>query len=386
MTAIASFHFPTEVLFGSGSAELVGTRARSLGAGRVLLISDRGVMQAGVVDQLATYLKREGAEVIIYADVEAEPSLASADACVAFARQTAPQVVVGVGGGSVLDTTKIAALLVRQPGNVEDYLGADKVAQRGVPAILMPTTSGTGAESTRNALFYVPAHRAKEAVISPHLVPPLAIIDPTLTLSVPPAVTAATGMDALCHAIEAYTGLNSNPLTDAYALEAIRLISAHLRRAVYVGSDLIAREGVALASFYAGVAIAQAGTNGVHALAYPLQGLNRVAHGVANAVLLPHVMAYNAPANLERFARIAQQLGEPIGRLSLRDAAEAGVRACRQLSADIGIPQRLDEIGIGPEQIGDLVAGAMQVTRLLKNNPRPLRAEDVARIFRQMLT
>jgi alcohol dehydrogenase len=376
----------TEVLFGSGrAAEWVGPRARQFGARRVFLISDQGVARAGIVEQAEGWLQAAGLDVVTYTEVEPEPSLDGAALCVSKARQAEPQVVVGVGGGSVLDTAKVVAMLLRNPGGIEDYLGADRVSQRGVPLILLPTTSGTGAESTRNALFYAPARRTKEAVISPLILPTLAIIDPALTISLPPAVTAATGMDALCHAIESYTGLNSNPLTAPYALEAIRLIATNLRQAVYSGQDLAAREGMALASFYAGVAIAFAGTNGVHALAYPLQGLHRIAHGVANAVLLPTVMAYNVAANLERFARVAQQLGAPTNHLSLRDAAEAGVRACRQLSADIGIPQHLGELGIAADQVGDLVAGVMQVTRLLKNNPRPLRSEDVERIFRSAL-
>jgi alcohol dehydrogenase class IV len=386
MATIASLQMSTEILFGSGCAvDWVGARARQLGAGRVLLVSDQGLARVGIVEQAEGWLKSADLDVATYADVEPEPSVDGAALCVTLARQAEPDVVVGIGGGSVLDTAKVVAMLLRNPGGIEDYLGVDKVSQRGVPLVLMPTTSGTGAESTRNALFYVPARRTKEAVISSLILPSLAVIDPTLTISVPPAVTAATGIDALSHAIEAYTGLNSNPLTDAYALEAIRLIAMNLRMAVYSGQNLSAREGMALASFYAGVAIAFAGTNGVHALAYPLQGLHRIAHGVANSVLLPSVMAYNVPANLERFARVAQQLGEPINHLSLREAAESGVRACRQLSADIGIPQHLSKLGIAADQVGDLVVGAMQVTRLLRNNPRPLLAQDAEQIFRQAL-
>jgi alcohol dehydrogenase len=385
MAAIASLQLSTEIIFGSGCADIVGVRACQFGAKKVYLVSDQGLTRAGIVERAEGWLRAAGLDVVTYAQVEPEPTLDGTSLCVAQARQAEPQAVVGIGGGSVLDTAKVVAMLLRNPGGIEDYLGADRVAQRGVPLILLPTTSGTGAESTHNALFYAPARRAKEAVISPLIVPALAIIDPALTVSLPPAVTAATGMDALCHAIEAYTGLNSNPLTDPYALEAIRLIATHLRRAVHAGRELAGREGMALASFYAGVAIAFAGTNGVHALAYPLQGLHRIAHGVANAVLLSAVLAYNAPADLERFARVAQQMGEPIHHLSPRAAAEAGVRACRQLSADVGIPQRLGELGIAADQVDDLVSGALQVTRLLKNNPRPLAAQDMERIFRQAL-
>ncbi len=385
MATIVSLNLSTEIVFGSGCAALTGARARRLGAERILLISDAGLRQAGLVAQMEGWLKQAGLEVVSFADVEPEPSVSNADACANFARQAAPQVIVGLGGGSVLDTSKVVGALLTNQGSVEDYLGNDLVKQPGLPTILLPTTAGTGAEMTRNALFYVPARRTKEAVISPLIVTRLALIDPALTLSVPPAVTAASGVDALCHALESYTGLNSNPLTDAYALESIHLISTHLRQAVFRGHDLAAREGMALGSLYAGIALANAGTNGVHALAYPLQGLHRIAHGVANAMLLPYVIEFNAPGNLERFARVAQQMGQPIQDLSPRDAVVEAVRACRLLAADVGIPRRLSDVGIGEDEIGGLVAGALDVQRLLKNNPRPLAASDIERIFRQAL-
>jgi len=385
MAAIVSLNLSTEIVFGSGCAASIGARAQHLGAERVLLISDAGLHQAGLVAQMEDWLKHAGLDVVCYTDVEPEPSVSNADACARFARQGSPQVIVGLGGGSVLDTSKVVGALVTNEGSVENYLGNDLVKQPGIPTILLPTTSGTGAEMTRNALFYVPQRRTKEAVISPLIMTRLALIDPALTLSVPPSVTAASGVDALCHAIESYTGLNANPLTDAYALESIHLISTHLRRAVFAGQDLAAREGMALGSLYAAIALANAGTNGVHALAYPLQGLHRIAHGVANAMLLPYVVEFNAPGNLERFARVAQQMGQPIQGLSPRDAVAEAVRACRLLAADVGIPRRLCDVGIGESEIGALVAGALDVQRLLKNNPRPLRAPDIEQIFRQAL-
>jgi alcohol dehydrogenase class IV len=385
MAAIVSLNLSTEIVFGSGCAASIGERTRHLGAERMLLISDAGLHQAGLVAQKEGWLKQAGLDVICYADVEPEPSVGNADACANFARQASPQVIVGLGGGSVLDTTKVVGALISNEGSVENYLGSDLVKRPGIPTILLPTTSGTGAEMTRNALFHVPQRRTKEAVISPLIVTKLALIDPALALSVPASVTAAAGVDALCHAIESYTGLNANPLTDAYALESIHQISTHLRRAVFAGHDLAAREGMALGSLYAAIALANAGTNGVHALAYPLQGLHRIAHGMANAMLLPYVIEFNAPGNLERFARVAQQMGQPIQGLSPRDAAAEAVRACRLLAADVGIPRRLCDVGIGESEIDALVSGALDVQRLLKNNPRPLRAADIEQIFRQAL-
>jgi len=293
--------------------------------------------------------------------------------------------VVGLGGGSTLDTAKTVAMLLRNTGQAEDYLGIGLVKQRGVPSILMPTTGGTGAEITPNALFYVPAAREKKAIVSPHIIPDVAIVDPALTVTVPPAVTAATGVDALSHAVESYTSLNATPLTDLYSLEAIRLIGAHMRTAVANGNDLAAREGMARASLYAGIGIGNAGTNIVHALAYPLQGQHRITHGVANSLLLPYGMEYNALSNLTKFATVAEALGEPIAGLSPRDAAARSTEACRLLSQDVGIPQKMHEVGIRAEHISDLVEGAMKMTRLWANNPRMVRPEDARAIFGKAL-
>jgi len=385
MTNLATLRIPSTVIFGSGCAETVGEQARKLGAQRALVISDQGIQKAGLVDHIQSWLNKTGISSMSYVDVEAEPSTDSVAPCLDYARQAECDVVVGLGGGSVLDTAKAVAMLLKNEGAVEDYLGNELVQRRGVPTILMPTTAGTGSEITPNALFYVPSRRAKEAVISPLIVTPVAMVDPVLTLSVPPSVTAATGMDALCHAIESYTGLNATPLSEPFALEAIRLISANLRQAVMDGQSLKAREGMALGSLYAAISLANSGTNAVHALAYPLQGLNRITHGIANSLLLPYVMEFNLLGNLEKFAKVAEIMGQPIGHLSLRDAARESARACRQLSQDVDIPQHMSDVGISAEQVGELVDGALKVTRLLKNNPRPIGAEDIERIYEHAL-
>jgi alcohol dehydrogenase len=288
---------------------------------------------------------------------------------------------VGLGGGSVLDTAKAIAVLVNHEGNVYDLFGQDRVVHSGLPTILLPTTAGTGAEITPNALFYIPDHQAKEAIVSQKIIPNVVIIDPMLTITSPTGLTAATGMDALCHAIESYTGLNATPLSKPFSREAIRLIGTHLRAATIHGGNLIAREGMALGSLNAAIAIANAGTNGVHALAYPLQGLMHIQHGIANSLLLPYVLEFNMLGNVELFAEIAGLLGVPTCGMSHRQAAEEGVNACRQLSIDIGIPQKLHILGIKEDDLEKLVDGAVHVTRLLKNNPRPIDREDIRRIF-----
>ncbi len=382
---VRTFRVPAQISYGCGAIETVGVEAKRLGGSRAFVVADPNLQKAGIPDRLMASLQGQGIEARLFVDVEPEPSVQSVTAAAAAAKEYRGDVLVGIGGGSALDTAKAAVVLTKNPGSLEDYFGIGLVKQRGVPAILVPTTSGTGAEITPNSLFYVPALKEKKAVVSPHTIPDVAIIDPLLTLSVPPGVTAATGMDALSHAVEAYTSQNASPMTDLYALEAVRLIGTHLRTAVANGNDLAAREGMAKASFYAGIAIGNAGTNIVHALAYPLQGQHRITHGVANSLLLPYGMEFNALSNLRKFGAIAEALGEPVVGLSPRAAAAKSAEACRLLSLDVGIPQRMSEVGIRPEHIGVLVEEAMKQTRLWANNPRQVRSEDARAILEKAL-
>jgi alcohol dehydrogenase class IV len=382
---VASFRIPAQIIVGCGAVETVGAEVKRLNGARAFVIADPNLQKAGVTDRVMAALQGQEVEARLFTAVEPEPSVQSIAVATTAVREYGCDALIGIGGGSALDTAKAAVLLTKNPGSLEDYFGIGLVKQRGVPSILIPTTSGTGAEITPNSLFYVPALHEKKAVVSPHTIPDIAIIDPLLTLTVPPGVTAATGMDALSHAVEAYTSLNASPMTDLYAVEAIRLIGAHLRTAVANGSDLAAREGMARASFYAGIAIGNAGTNIVHALAYPLQGQHRITHGVANSLLLSYGMEFNALSNLTKFAAVAEALGEPIAGLSPRAAAAKSAEACRLLSMDVGIPQRMREVGIRQEHIGALVDGAMKMTRLWANNPRQVRPEDAKAILEKAL-
>jgi alcohol dehydrogenase len=382
---VTTFRIPAQITVGCDAVETVGGEAKRLGGTRAFIIADPNLQKIGVADRLMANVQGQGIEARLFTEVEPEPSVPSVAAAAAAAKDYGCDVLIGIGGGSALDTAKAAVLLTRNPGSLEDYFGIGLVKQRGVPTILIPTTSGTGAEITPNSLFYVPAIREKRAVVSSHTIPEVAIIDPLLTLTVPPGVTAATGMDALSHAVEAYTSVNASPLTDLYALEAIRLIGTHLRTAVANGSDLPARKGMARASFYAGIAIGNAGTNIVHALAYPLQGQHRITHGVANSLLLPYGMEFNALSNLPKFAAVAEALGEPVVGLSPRAAAARSAEACRLLSLDVGIPQRMRDVGIRTEHLDALVDGAMKMTRLWANNPRQIRAEDARAILEKAL-
>ena len=336
---VATFRIPAQVLLGAGAAETVGAEVKRLGGTHAFVLSDPNLKNIGLTDPIVASISGQGVKVTLYTGIEFEPSVQSIAPAIAAARNAGADLVVGFGGGSTLDTAKAVALLTRNEGSVEDYLGIGLVKRRGVPSILVPTTAGTGAEITPNALFYVPAVREKRAVVSPHIIPDVAIVDPLVTLTVPPDVSAATGIDALSHAVESFTSLNASPMTDLYALEAIRLIGAHMRTAVANGKDLAARDGMARASLYAGIGIGNAGTNIVHALAYPLQGQHRITHGVANSLLLPYGMEFNALSNLTKFGIVAEALGEPVAGLSPRAAAAKSAEACRHAPRRPGAPR-----------------------------------------------
>ena len=381
MSVFAALKIPPLLVFGSGSAQSVGTHVQNLGGTRPLVISDHGLKVAGLVDELLSHLSKAGLSAATYLNVETEPSIHSIPPAVTFAQEAGCDVVIGIGGGSVLDTAKAVAMLLTNGGSVEDYLGTGLVKRESLPCILIPTTSGTGAEVTPNALFYVPERRAKEAIVSPLIIPQVALVDPALTRSVPPHITAATGVDALCHAIESFTANNATKLTEPFAREAIQQIAMHLRTAVIKGDDLAAREGMALGSLYAGISIANSGTNAVHALAYPLQGLNRITHGVANSLMLPYVLEFNLLGDVVKFAEVSILMGLPAGSMSQRDAAGESARLCEQLSRDVGIPEKLQDVGVRPEQLDELVDGAWKVQRLLRNNPRKITIDDIRNIF-----
>jgi alcohol dehydrogenase class IV len=264
---------------------------------------------------------------------------------------------------------------------VDDYIGIDKIPGPGLPNFALPTTAGTGSEVTPIAVLSDTSAHLKKGIVSGHLYPKAAIADPELMVSAPPSVTAYTGMDTLTHAIEAYTNRFAVPFVDALALEAIRQTGLHLRRAVSCGIDLDARAGMARAATLGGMCLGSVNTAAVHAMAYPLGGTFNVPHGLANTVLLPAVMEFNMPSSIDKFAMIAEALGEETRGLSRRDAALLAIKAVKDLSVDIGIPQGMRQLGIPQDAIPRMAEGAIEVTRLMKNNPRTITVKDVRQIY-----
>ncbi|MDK2888214.1 alcohol dehydrogenase [Desulfofundulus australicus DSM 11792] len=379
------FRLPEVIYLGKGAIENLSNEVKKFNATRVLLITDAGVQKAGLDKQVIEIIERGGAQVEVYAEVEAEPSTDTVDRVGQLVRENSYQLLVGLGGGSPMDVTKGASVLATNGGSIKDYAGIELIPQRGIPTILIPTTSGTGSEVTQNAIFAFKEEQVKKGVVSQYLLPRVAIVDPKLTLSCPPHITAATGVDALVHAVESFTALKATPHTDIYALEAIRLISANLRTAVANGSDLEAREKMAMGSFFAGVSLANAGVGAVHALAYPLGGKFHVSHGVSNALLFAPVIEFNCVSNLAKFARVAEAMGEPVAGKSLREAAMLVVKAIKELVADVGIPQSLRDVGVSESDIEFLTLSAEKQTRLLSNNPRVITREDIKNIYLKAL-
>ena len=369
---------PGRIVFGEGCAANCTEFLAQKAVTRVLLVTCRSVSPQ--LQFLRDALQGHSCELVGTLIIKPEPTKVDFEQALETARAARPQAVLGVGGGSALDVAKLIAALVNGRQKIDEIFGINLLAGRDLLLVCLPTTAGTGSEVSPNAVLLDEAAQLKKAVISPHLVPDAAFIDPRLTLSVPPSVTAATGMDALTHCIEGYANKSAHPIVDVYALEGIRRISANLLRAVRNGADLEARTQVLLGSLYGGLCLGPVNTAAVHALSYPLGARFHVAHGVSNAVLLPHVLNFNLPEAPQRYRDVAVALGAN-GVDEVEALGRSGVSLIAKLSRDCGVPQRLADFGIPKDAIPDMARSAMQVTRLLKNNVRSLTEEDAIQIY-----
>ncbi len=369
---------PPRIVVGDGCAPQCAECFPQLGVKRVLLVSSTPVLPTltGVLEALT----QAGVAIVRSLTIDREPTREMFEQALAVARKENIEAVLGIGGGSAMDVAKLVAALTHGKQHVSEVFGIDLLANRALPLVCLPTTSGTGAEVSPNAILLDEANELKKGVVSRYLVPDAVFIDPRLTLTVPPAVTAATGLDALTHCIEAYANKFAHPVVDVYALQGIRLIAANLELAVRDGQNLEARSALALGSFYGGLCLGPVNTGAVHALSYPLGGRFHIAHGVANSLLLPHVIRFNAPAALQRYGEVALALGVQPG-TNPADTAERGVDFLARLSRNCGVPQTLSELKIPRDAIPSLARAALQVTRLLKNNLRTVTEADAAAIY-----
>ncbi|HEY8508161.1 MAG TPA: iron-containing alcohol dehydrogenase [Steroidobacteraceae bacterium] len=379
---ILTLHQLRTLAFGAGCSvqcahDLIARNVRS-----VLVVTSPPVRLLG--EPIYALLRDHGVQVTIWDEIRQEPTLREFLTALSTARDANADAIVGLGGGSAMDVAKLVAALMSGEQVINDVFGIGKLKGRGTWLACLPTTSGTGSEASPIAILLDESDQQKKGVISPHLVPDAAYVDPLLTCSVPPAVTAATGIDALTHCIEAYANRQSHPMVDIFAREGIRLIADNLPRAVQEGSDLKARTALSLGSLYGGLCLGPVNTAAVHALAYPLGGEFHIAHGVTNAILLPHVLEFNLTAAPERYADIAVALGVERQPDALA-TAKLGVERIRELVQRCGIPSRLSDYGIGEEAIEGMVRSAMNVTRLLVQNVRPVTERDAWDIYRKAL-
>ena len=396
MNSIWNYHTTGHVRFGWGAAGGTGEVARRMGLGNLLVVTDRVLEGHGLVDRVIGPLKAEGIRHTVFNGGEAEPTLAAVLQALEVAKGCKPDGVVGLGGGSNMDMAKIVATVLAHGGNPPDYAGEDKIPGPILPVICLPTTAGTGSEVSSALVFTDPGKGMKVSCLSQHLRPDVAIVDPDLTLSCPARVTADSGIDALVHAIEAFTATDfgifepfagkhsvyqgANPMADLAAREAIALCGKYLARAVANGTDREAREKMAYAAMLGGLAFSNAGVALVHGMEYAVASEVHVSHGAGNGLLVPHVMRYNLEAREERFAEIARLLGADTTGMPARRAAELAVELVAGLSKQIGIPQRLRELGMTREQL-PVVAERARIERLYRTNPRRPQEGEVLRIL-----
>jgi alcohol dehydrogenase class IV len=375
--------FPKKCIFGIGTFAQLGKEAKEFGR-RAVLVTGRGsTKRAGIVDRAIELLSSEGIEPILFDGVEGEPSTDVVDMACDLIRERGCDLVIGVGGGSPIDVAKAAAAVAAHDGRTSDFLlGRKAIVKEGYPFIAVPTTAGTGAEVTRNSVLIEKGMRVKRSLRDPRMMAKVAIVDPELTVSMPPSVTASSGMDALTHAIEAYVSKASNPISDALAIRAIPLISSYLPRAYEDGSDLHAREMVMLGSFMTGLAFANASLGAVHGLAHPIGAQFGVPHGIACAILLPHVMRYNIPAVPGKYADIARAMGvdEDIDDLSL---AHKAVDKVFELLDLLGIHRSFSAYGIEEEDIPGIIRDATGTS--MESNPRPTTPDELYGILKDAI-
>jgi len=378
------FQMPDKVEVGFSKSKRIGEIAEEMSFKKILLVVDYNLSKIGVVEYIYDTLRKRKIDFKVFNNIKNEPTISEVDQAIGeLDVATNFDGVIGIGGGSTIDVAKLLAVSGSIKGSIKNYIGINLIEEDGLPTIMVPTTSGTGAEVTPNAIVQDPVKGWKKGVVSSRLVPDRVIIDPELTISLPPKITAETGIDAFTHAIECFICNKSNATSDLFALDSMRLINKYLRRAVRNGSDKEARYYMALGSLYGGIAITNSGTGGVHALAYPLGGKYNLSHGLSNSILLTEVMRFNAETVPEKFVQVAGTMGIRKDALSKERIVELAINKIHELVNDVGISFR--EFKVSEEVLEDLAGLAMAEQRLLQNNPRPIGYKIAKNIYRKTL-
>ncbi|MFY9411929.1 MAG: iron-containing alcohol dehydrogenase [Dethiobacteria bacterium] len=375
------YYNPTKIIFGEGSIKEIGIEVEALGGTRAVVVTDRGVVEAGLAGEVEEALGRKYVGTFDGAVQDSGFHIVNEGA--KFAREAGADTIVSVGGGSSIDTAKGISILLKEGGQMQDYSGFQLLSRPQTPHIAVPTTAGTGSEATYAAVVKDWENNEKILFCDNHIIPRVAILDPLLTAGLPPPLTASTGIDALTHAIEALHALQAEPIADAMALQAIRLIAAYLPRCVANGDDLFARGQQQIAALMAGVAFSNAQLGLVHAMAHSLGALFNVPHGLANSLLLPHVMLYNLESCAERYLLVAEAMGLATAGLDEEGAARLAVNAVQELTRKIGLPQRLREAGVPEEGLAEAAELSLSDGSIIYN-PRPVfEADEVLALFRE---
>ena len=379
------FKMPRKIEVGFSKSRDLSKIIKEMKLNKVLIVVDYNLKKMGIVDYIFNNLKKASISFTVFNNIKNEPTITEIDQAINDLNVVSNfDGVVGIGGGSTIDVAKLLAISGSIEGSVKNYIGTNLIDKPGIPLIILPTTSGTGAEVTPNAIVKDKKKEWKKGIVSPYLIPDLVILDPELTFSVPPKVTAETGIDAFTHAIECFICNKSNLMSDLFALDSIRLINNYLRRAVRNGNDKEARYYMAIGSLYGGIAITNSGTGGVHALAYPLGGKYNISHGLSNSILLAEVMEFNAKAVPEKFIKVADIMGIETTIFSEEKVVKSVVDEIRKLVNDVGIT--IEGFEVSEKVLGNLATLAIsEQQRLLKNNPRPILYEDARQIYKKAL-
>jgi alcohol dehydrogenase len=382
---VYGFFIPTVTLMGIGAYKEIGNQIKTLGGKKPFICTDKGVQDAGIVDQVLAVIKQDaGVDSVVYSGTQPNPTDNNVHEGLKLYQDKGCDLIISLGGGSSHDCGKGIGIVATNGGNIRDYEGVDKSTKNMPPFIAVNTTAGTASEMTRFCIITDTSRKVKMAIVDWRVTPNVAIDDPLLMMGMPPGLTAATGMDALTHAVEAYVSTAATPVTDACALQAISLVATSLRAAVANGNDMDARDKMCYAQYLAGMAFNNASLGHVHAMAHQLGGFYDLPHGVCNAILLPHVSRFNLIAKMDRFVDIAEAMGENTSGLSTRAAAELALSAIKTLSTDVGIPSGLTELGVKEQDLPTMAENAQKDACGL-TNPRCPTLKDVIEIYRSAL-
>lgn len=381
---VFSYELPTEIVFGLNSIERLPEKVNVLQGSRVFIISDPGVKDVGILDKVKDRLMSSSITFETFWEVEREPDVKTIRTATEKAKEFNADLVIGVGGGSAQDAAKAVAVMINNKGDIIDYAGLNKVPNPSVPTICIPTTAGTGSEVTIWTVISDHENNRKFGIGGKSIAPTMALCDPNLTLSLPGSMTAATGIDALTHGLESFVNKATQPISETLSRESMRLIAKSLRQAVHQGDNVEARYDMLLASTIAATAFNPTRLGLAHALCMPLGAKFKVPHGIANAILLPHVMEFNLVGNLKKYKEIAEIFGENTEGLPLREAAELSVKAIKKLNQDVGIPAGFSEYGVTKEDLDYIAEGAIGSDNVLVN-PRKPSLEDLKEIVRKSL-